>query len=406
MYKLTTEGKTIVGCNEDAWRTTPHIWFENADTNTSYGAAFTGSRVIGENLYAPQSGMNTEGLAFSRLASYHPGDSNYTRGKKQLISDPDIFLKEILHNCSTVAQAKVYWQKYDHSIYTNDVLIYVDKSGDYLIVEPYTLITGNDPTFILSNFCPSITTSEQAHKLERYHRGETKVNIGFESSLEYCTALSDTMHVCRTKQGDGTLLTSIWDTQEGLVNLYFYHDYTTTVQFRIRDELAKGDRTTPITSLFAPNEEFRKLVAYITPFNTPVLRGALAVLGVFFFFSSFVFILSFALKRKTDSFNFGKIMVSIMSFLLFGYMYLLATTQTIFYFDTLLQYPSGGIMNLSSYIPLLLLVLVVPILYYTITIHRKKSWSTWIRILYTANSISYVLVLLLCMYWGLFFTPN
>jgi len=28
-YKITLGNKTIFGSNEDAWRVTPHIWFEN-----------------------------------------------------------------------------------------------------------------------------------------------------------------------------------------------------------------------------------------------------------------------------------------------------------------------------------------------------------------------------------------
>ncbi|MBL0084410.1 MAG: hypothetical protein IPP37_19145 [Saprospiraceae bacterium] len=68
-YKITVGDKTIVGCNEDAWRATPHIWFENTGR---FGAAFTGSRFDGPHGYAPQAGMNEAGLAFERLASYHP----------------------------------------------------------------------------------------------------------------------------------------------------------------------------------------------------------------------------------------------------------------------------------------------------------------------------------------------
>jgi hypothetical protein len=63
MYKVTKYGKTVVGCNEDAWRTSPRIWFETAGSNTKYGAAFTGSRFDGSNGFAPQSGMNPDFLS-------------------------------------------------------------------------------------------------------------------------------------------------------------------------------------------------------------------------------------------------------------------------------------------------------------------------------------------------------
>lgn len=42
MYKITVDGKTMVGCNHDAWLTTPKIWFENAKQPNEYGAVFTG----------------------------------------------------------------------------------------------------------------------------------------------------------------------------------------------------------------------------------------------------------------------------------------------------------------------------------------------------------------------------
>ena len=72
MYKITVDGKTMVGCNEDAWRTTSRIWFENAKNINEYGAGYTGSRQVGGNRTAPQSGMNEKGLVFSRLVAYHP----------------------------------------------------------------------------------------------------------------------------------------------------------------------------------------------------------------------------------------------------------------------------------------------------------------------------------------------
>jgi hypothetical protein len=404
MYKITSGNKTMVGCNEDAWRITPHIWFENKDASSLWGAVFTGSRVIGDNLYAPQSGMNTQGLAYSRLASYHPGDSSYSKGGKQKIYQPDIILKDVLHNCSSIAEAKAYWEKHDHSIYYDHILIYVDKSGDYLIVEPYTLITGNDPTYVLSNFCPSITTAEKARNITRYRNGEDHINKGFYASLQYCTNLSDTMHVCRSKQGDGTLLTSIWDTEKGVVNLYFYHDYGTTVQFNIQDELKLGNRTIAMSSLFPTNKEFQQLANYITPINTPKLRIALALAGLFFLLSAIILLINYVLTRREEAMSLLKLIVSVIGFLLFGYMIILTTTQDIFYFDAPYQFYQGGIINLSSYIPLTLGIVIISIIYYNYLLIRTEKWNVWIRRLLTTNSILFCVALFLFQYWGLFYT--
>ena len=286
MYKITADGKTMVGCNEDAWRTTSKIWFENAKKENEYGACFTGSRSVG-NRFAPQSGMNEVGLAYSRLTAFYPAQPIDTTGKKKIRSEVD-YLAGILHTCATIKDVKSYIGQYDHSKF-NDVFIYVDSSGKYLIVEPYKLIEGDEPNYVLANFCPSITNIQDRRKFIRYRNGEDFLNShNVVASLAYCRSLSDTMHVCRNRNGDGTLLTSIWNTKDGIVNLFFYHSYDSTVQFSISEELSKGDHIYDVASMFPVNTEFQRLSNYITPFNTPPLRVSLVILGAWLCFAAFL----------------------------------------------------------------------------------------------------------------------
>ena len=105
-YKITLGNKTIFGSNEDAWRLTPRLWFETASALNKYGAAFTGSRFDGENGFAPQTGMNEMGLAFERLASFHPKLEKKS-GEKE-ITNPTIYLKNILHSCKNVEEVKAF----------------------------------------------------------------------------------------------------------------------------------------------------------------------------------------------------------------------------------------------------------------------------------------------------------
>jgi hypothetical protein len=95
MYKITVDGKTMVGCNHDAWLTTPKIWFETAKHKNEYGTVFTGSREVSPSRTTPQSGMNTVGLAFSRLASYYPVQNNPFSNRLKITSEAD-YLSEIL----------------------------------------------------------------------------------------------------------------------------------------------------------------------------------------------------------------------------------------------------------------------------------------------------------------------
>jgi len=402
MYKVTADGKTMVGCNEDAWRTTSRIWFENAQDKNQFGACFTGSRKVGNDKFAPQSGMNEAGLVFSRLAAYHPIEKLDQIDKKQVINEVQ-YLTDILHSCKTIYEVKNYIEKFDHSIFIDDVFIYVDRSGDYLVVEPYKLIEGSDPFYVLANFCPSLTSNQNARKQTKYRNGEDYLRgNNIETSLDFCRSVSDTMHVCRSRNGDGTLLTTIWDTQEMVVNLYFYHSYDTTTQFNLANELALGDHIISIPDLFPENAEFERLIDYKTPFNENSLRVSLVLIGGVLLLLSFLYMISFI--RKKNEVKIGLIKLIFLSFnlLLFGYLIILTTNINIYYFDAPYQFYDSDVLSLSSYIPILLLLIIAPITFYTIRYVRANNYKMWIKGALVFNNIIYLVLVLGFGYWGFF----
>lgn len=281
--------------------------------------------------------------------------------------------------------------------------MYIDSTGNYLIVEPYKLIEGNDPNYVLSNFCPSITDNEAARKLERYRHGEDflKTHIA-NTSLDFCRDLSDTMHVCRSRNGDGTLLTSIWNTKDGLVNLYFYHSYDSTVQFNLAEELAKGDHLLSIPTLFARNPEFERLANYKTPFNTPRLRVSLAGLGGVL--SVFALLFGFsAIRNRNSDFSIKPVLAfSGMNVILTGYLFVLATNIYIFYFDAPYIHYSSGLITASSYTPFFLLLAIAPLSFFAIRMFKSTETTAWLKALTVSNSLIYLLLIIGFAYWGLY----
>lgn len=399
-YKITIGDKTLFASNEDAWRLSPHIWFENATSNVRYGAAFTGSRYDGENGYAPQSGMNEMGLAFERLASYYPKQENFANRKT--IINPTKYLKDILHTCQTVEEVKEYISKYDHSYFIEDVFIYVDQSGKYLIVEPYTLTIGNEATYVVSNFCPTITSEQNANKLERYRKGVAFLKNGIDTSLAFCTALSDTMHVCRKKIGDGTLLTSIWDLKNGTVNLYFYHDYETTVQFQLKKELKKDNHIIAIETLFPINSEFEKLRNYKIPKNSNLIGVFIVACGGLFLFTSIFFLIQYFRRKEKKKYPYTPLLLLSLGLILFYYMYVLIASINVFYFPAPYKDPTNVFASLSSYIPFLLLLLIIPLCIINYRLFKENSWSIFAKGLFTLNNLVYIMLIGLFVYWGFY----
>lgn len=393
-YKITTGKTTVLGSNEDAWRTTPHIWFEK--NNYKYGAAFTGSRYDGENGYAPQSGMNVMGLAFERLASFHPQQTGFKNRKT--IQNPTKYLKEILHNCKNVEEVKAYITQYDHSYFLEDIFFYVDKSGQYLIVEPYKILSGKDPYYVVSNFCPSITTEQKACKLARYKNGSSFLKNNTDTGLEFYTALSDTMHVCRPKIGDGTLLSSIWNLNEGCVNLYFYHNYKSTVKFNLADELNKGDHIIAIDQLFPLNPEFERLKTYKTPKNHAITGFVIVASGGLFLLTSLIF-LFILFRKKISSYKSVQFTLIALGLILCFYMMVLIGSVDVFYFPAPYTSPNNLIRSLSSYIPFLIALLIIPLLLINYRIIRNKSWGTFAILLLSLFNLNSLILIGYFQYW-------
>ncbi len=96
-----------------------------------------------------------------------------------------------------------------------------------------------------------------------------------DTSLTYLQSLSDTLHQRWPGNVAGTLYTTIYDLNEGTVNLYFYHDYSVSVKFNLEDELNKRDTILVIPSMFPNNTDgqsqfnrFNNAKKFINTINT------------------------------------------------------------------------------------------------------------------------------------------
>ena len=281
-----------------------------------------------------------------------------------------------------------------------DVLIYIEKSGKYLIVEPYSTQIGYENTYVLSNFCPSITSQKEALKLNRYRKGIELLNSKVDTTLVFLRSLSDSMHVCRPKIGDGTLLTSIWNLNDGKIHLYFYHDYRKSRTFDLRDELQKGDHLFSIDDLFPINAEFEKLGTYITTKNTVWMMLSMMAFSFILFFLAVCFLISF--MRKKDQNNYVKMLLSILGFALSFYVFILCTHQNIFYFPAPYEDRFSKLVSLAAYVPNILGLIILPLIYWNFLVMKAKSWTFITRNLFLLNILIYVILLCFFLYWRLF----
>ncbi|OFX20335.1 MAG: hypothetical protein A2041_00100 [Bacteroidetes bacterium GWA2_31_9b] len=254
MFKLTMNGKTMVGNNEDYWNPNTRIWFEQGQEN-DYGAVYVGY----DNFWA-QGGMNQAGLVFDGFSMDYLA-INHTLGKKSLDMN---FLSYIMKKCAVVDDVKKYLSQYNLQGLETSMFLFIDKTGKYLIIEGDSLIIGNNQSYVLSNFYPSRIKEENEIDIPIYHKGKKLLESQKDTSIRFCSSVMDTMHQERN-WGAGTMYTTIYDLNEGIIYLYYFRDYTHVVKLNLNQELKKNNYSLIIPDLFPEN---KKGLDFLTDYNT------------------------------------------------------------------------------------------------------------------------------------------
>lgn len=403
MYKVTANGKTIVGNNEDSWGQDAKIWFEQG-TNGKFGVVCVGYARKQPN---PDGAMNEFGLAFDAFTM--PRKDNVPEKDPNKNDFAYAHIKIIMQQCKTVDDVYAFLEKLNlhvlngSPIFNGGMLLFVDKTGKYLVVEANKLTLGNDDKFVLANFSFADTKDLSTIKMERYCKGVAFLkNKKLDTSLLFCTALSDTMSVNRAKVGDGTLYTNILDLNEGLVHLYFFHDFSKHITFNLKEELAKGNHSYSFAELFSDdNKNYQKFLDYKTPQNSNVILIFIVACGLLFFLSSVFFLVRF-FKSSNTNYRYLKFVISILSTALCIYAYVLIRNQGIFYFPSPYSDRFSIIVSLSSYLPFILLISIIPLLIFIVKIFREKLWNGAEKWLLITNNFAYLILIGLFIYWRLF----
>lgn len=265
-FKITADGRTIVGNNEDAWSINARVRFEQG-RDGGYGAVyfghFNGSPF---RTMSDQIGMNEAGLVFDGLSIQQRTDAPRSLPGKKYMSFDEL-MPLVMRTCATVEESAALLSAYTMAQLVHSMLFLVDRNGGYLIVEDDTMMIGHDPTYAVGNWRMSTCTDPNAIPIPRLQAGRALLTSGSPGDPHHGLAVLSSMKACRKKLGEGTLFSTLFDPEKGLVRLYFYHDYTHAVLFDLEQELAKGDREMTMESLFPDNAEFLRLKSFVTPFH-------------------------------------------------------------------------------------------------------------------------------------------
>lgn len=241
MFKITKNGSTFVGNNEDWWSPMTQIWFEPKQ-NAKYGYM-----AVGFHDNFAQGAVNEGGLMFDGFAM--PFKPTIDTSNKEYIEISKLISK-IMHSYSSVEDVKKYLEKINLKDLTNSMLVFIDKDGKYLRVESDELFIGNEEQQSFSNFYPSLTASTELVDLPYYQNGckFIKSSVG-DANFPYVTSVMDNFTQTNTQY------TTIYDLKNGIIKLFHFHNFKNSVEINLARELNKGKHTIKIPDLFPKNTE-------------------------------------------------------------------------------------------------------------------------------------------------------
>ncbi|MEM1283617.1 MAG: tetratricopeptide repeat protein [Chlamydiota bacterium] len=247
MYKVTLDGKTIVGNNEDWITPNTQIWFENKDAGR-YSVMYVGFMGMAQGAIN-EMGLVVDGFATNWLSV------EKSNGKIEM--DLDDALRTAMRTMNTVEEVKAYYESLDLSEMAQYQLVYIDKSGTYLIIEGDEMIIGDESEKTFSNFYYSQMSSIKDVPLAYYQRGieyldSTKSHV----TRDYCSSVMKNMI-----QTDitATQYSTIYDLTEMKVRVYYYHDFEEFIELDLQEEFKKDDYEVNMADLFSdtsPGKQF------------------------------------------------------------------------------------------------------------------------------------------------------
>ena len=245
MFVININEKIMVGNNEDYWNQNSRMWFEQGDEN-KFGVTY-----VGFDDFWPQGAINVEGLVFDGFGMPYLEIKDF-EGKDSI--EQEDFLHYIMRTCSKVEEVKDIFLKWDLRGMETSMFYFVDKSGKQLIVEGDSIEIRNQSYDIISNFYPSQCDNLNDVTIKHYQKGRELIETKQDSSVSFCASLLDSLHQ-ESSWGGGTLYSTLYDLNEGIIYLYYNHNFDNVITINIKEELQKENRIIEIPKLFPNNKK-------------------------------------------------------------------------------------------------------------------------------------------------------
>ena len=240
---MLSKGNLVLAGNNEDWKDPfTSMWFIPASED-AYGRVCFG---FGNTTHNPQGGMNDQGL-------FIDGNAVGSTGWQE---DPDkaVFrghvIDYILAHCSTVEEAKAFFEKYNMPALDRARFPIADRYGNSMVAEwsrnGLQLVEKEGDYQISTNFVISNFTPDQ-YPCYRYRTADQILKHADAYSIDLVREILSATHA----EGNyPTNYSNIYDLANLKVYVYNFHNFEDVLVFDLEEELKKGQRQMSLRSIF------------------------------------------------------------------------------------------------------------------------------------------------------------
>jgi len=245
-FMMVDGDRVLVGNNEDYKIPYTRVWFVPAE-NGQYGRVY-----FGYDNWSPQGGMNDQGLFCDGFMTKKQR-IKLSVGKPKF---PGPMIDTMMATCANVEDVLDIFSKYNLEWMEKAQIFIVDKSGASAIIEGDEVTRKNGSYQVVTNFRLSKIPENQrpcswpTYGCSRYKKTEKMLlEIDRPTVAQFRDILKAT-HRSSYNIISTTQYSNTYDLKNGLVYLYYLHDFDNEIVFNLSQELKKGRHYFDLPSLF------------------------------------------------------------------------------------------------------------------------------------------------------------
>lgn len=250
VFTVVKGDRVFFGGNDDSINPDSYYWVDRGGA-TGYGAIWIGTP---DNV---QQGVNEKGLAYD--ANGLPRvDVNPHRERAPVVGDYSSYPIHILRACATVEEVIAWVNAHQWHAYMHDQMQFADVTGDAVIISAgadgevvFTRKPQGDGYLVSTNFNVANPANGYGYPCPRYQTAQKRlgrlVNREGELTAQDAASVLDAVHV---EGASWTIESLVADLPNGIVYLYYFHQFDRPVVMNVGEEIAGGRAGGPLSALF------------------------------------------------------------------------------------------------------------------------------------------------------------